>query len=85
MNEITNNQCLKCTDLFIEIGLVGTLKLAKEQTLPFWWDDASDFSVLEDFAVGSYSNVSVFQYIFFVCRLLKNILPALAMACIPLM
>ncbi|CAB4028254.1 Hypothetical predicted protein [Paramuricea clavata] len=34
----------------------GALKLTKGQTLPFWWDDASDFSVLEELAVSSYNN-----------------------------
>ncbi|CAB3983540.1 Hypothetical predicted protein [Paramuricea clavata] len=39
-----------------ELTSAGALKLTKGQTLPFWWDDASDFSVLEELAVSSYNN-----------------------------
>ncbi|CAB3990910.1 Hypothetical predicted protein, partial [Paramuricea clavata] len=39
-----------------ELTSAGALKLTKGRTLPFWWDDASDFSVLEELAVSSYNN-----------------------------
>ena len=30
-----------------DLTFAGAMKMAAEETLPFWWDDASDFSVLE--------------------------------------
>ena len=32
--------------LFAECTAAGALKLISKRTLPFWWDDASNFTVL---------------------------------------
>lgn len=32
-------------------------KLVSSRTLPFWWDDVSDFSTLEALAVQSFNHV----------------------------
>lgn len=53
-----------------DLTFAGAMKMAAQQTLPFWWDDASDFSVLEAYAVSSYNNVSVNYYLTIVQALL---------------
>lgn len=37
--------------------LAGALEISSRRTLPFFWDDASDFAVLEKLAVSAFNNV----------------------------
>lgn len=37
--------------------LAAALEISSNRTLPFFWDDASDFSVLEKLAVAAFNKV----------------------------
>ena len=45
---------------FLECTVAGGLKMICERTLPFWWDDADNFSVLEKLAVAAFNKVIFF-------------------------
>ena len=47
--------------LFAEMTLAAALEISSRRTLPFFWDDASDFTVLEKLAVSAFNNV-VYQW-----------------------
>ena len=40
-----------------ECTLAGAIDLASSRTLPFHWDDASDFQVTENLAVAAFNQV----------------------------
>ena len=35
------------------------LKLASSRTLPFWWDDVSDFNTLEALTIQTFNQVNI--------------------------
>lgn len=41
-----------------ECTQAGILKLSSSRTLPFWWDDVSDFSTLETLTVQTFNQVN---------------------------
>lgn len=41
-----------------ECTLAGAMELASSRTLPFLWDDASDFPVIEKLAVAAFNQVN---------------------------
>lgn len=43
---------------FTECTQAGVLKLACSRTLPFWWDDVSDFSTLETLTVQTFNQAN---------------------------
>ena len=44
---------------FTECTQAGVLKLASSRTLPFWWDDVSDFNTLEALTVQTFNQVNI--------------------------
>ena len=40
-----------------ECTVAGALKMIHERTLPFWWDDADNFTVVEKLAVAAFNKV----------------------------
>lgn len=43
---------------FSECTQAGIFKLSSSRTLPFWWDDVSDFSTLEALTVQTFNQVN---------------------------
>ena len=50
-----------CAVYFLECTLAGILKLACSRTLPFWWDDVSDFTTLKALAVQTFNQVNIYR------------------------
>ena len=47
--------------LYVECTHAGILKMVTSQTLPFWWDDVSDFNTLEGLVVQTFNQVIIFD------------------------
>ena len=47
----------KLISVLAECTLAGALELASSRTVPFLWDDASDFTVIEKLAVAVFNQV----------------------------
>ena len=47
-----------CSSL-LECTLVGLIDSISGQSLPFWWDDANKFAILEQLAVLAYNKVAI--------------------------
>ena len=43
----------------VECTLAGMLHMISTRTIPFWWDDANDFSILEKLAVLAFNKVNI--------------------------
>ena len=44
----------------LECTIAAMTNIITRQSLPFWWDDAYKFSVLEDLAVMAFNKVRLF-------------------------
>lgn len=51
------NMLSKLIIVIAECTLAGALELASSRTVPFLWDDASDFTVIEKLAVAVFNQV----------------------------